>query len=205
MTETYDEDYFERGVEKGISGYTQYHWKPEYFLPLANELKKRFNPRRVLDYGTAKGFMVKAFHLLNVEAWGYDVSEYAVQNADPYVRKYISNQMRYIRNDLVIAKDVLEHVPKEQMQSVLLDIGSVIDADSFVFIVVPLGDDGVFRIREYELDKTHVIKEDEEWWINTFNTAGYVVEEFYYSFPGAKDHWQKINPYGNGIFILRRP
>ncbi len=204
--ETYNADYYERGVEKGLSGYTNYHWRPEYCLPLANELKERFvfgENETVLDFGCAKGYMVKAFRLLGVKAYGYDVSEYAVANADPVVKPFLYNFLPDAGEfGLVIAKDVLEHIPKEELQSTLKTLREL--TTQVLFVVVPLGDNGVFRIREYELDRTHVVKEDEEWWINQFNQAGFVVEEFHYSFPGAKDHWQKVHPYGNGTFILRK-
>jgi hypothetical protein len=143
--------------------------------------------------------------MLDVEAYGYDISEYAVENADPTVKQYISNaRFDLPAYELIVAKDVLEHVPKEALPYTLGLITDLLCRDGTAFVVVPLGDDGVFRIREYELDITHVIKEDEEWWTEQFKGAGFTVEEFYYSYPGAKDHWQKVHPYGNGTFVLRR-
>ena len=39
MSDTpFTEDYYERGVELGISGYTRYRWLPEATLALAHEL-----------------------------------------------------------------------------------------------------------------------------------------------------------------------
>ena len=38
MNELYDENYFERGLQLGISGYTSYTWMPELTLKLAKFL-----------------------------------------------------------------------------------------------------------------------------------------------------------------------
>jgi hypothetical protein len=202
----YDMDYFENGVQKRISGYTSYHWRPEYVLPLANKIKEKYGYLgKVLDYGCAKGYLVKALRLLSVEAYGYDISEYAIQTADPKVKEYCSTTFPTEKFDMVIAKDVLEHVPKDVLDIELKKIYDVLDPDWSTFIaIVPLGDNDVFRIREYELDKTHVNKEDEQWWIERFEAAGFTCDEFYYDFSGAKDHWLKVNPFGNGTFILRK-
>jgi hypothetical protein len=43
----------------------------------------------VFDIGCAKGFLVKALRNLGVEAYGIDVSDYAIELADPSVRSYL--------------------------------------------------------------------------------------------------------------------
>ena len=73
----------------------------------------------------------------------------------------------------------------------------------FLF-VIPLGDNDSFRIREYEVDVTHVTKKDEEWWIELFDKMGYRLKEFSYSFGAIKEKWTKPFPHGNGFFILEK-
>ena len=87
MKEVFDKDYYENGVSKGISGYTNYHYRPEYVFPVAQKIKNHFGPFTVLDYGAAKGYLVKALRLLDVNAYGYDISKYAVENADPQIKR----------------------------------------------------------------------------------------------------------------------
>lgn len=43
----------------------------------------------VLDVGCAKGFLVKALRDLGVEAYGVDVSEYAVNSAEASIRRFL--------------------------------------------------------------------------------------------------------------------
>ena len=45
--------------------------------------------KTVFDIGCAKGFLVKALRSLGVEAYGIDVSDYAIELADPSVRPYL--------------------------------------------------------------------------------------------------------------------
>ena len=204
----FDETYYERGVSARVSGYKNYHWRPEYSLPFANELKRRYlNPEfaeTVYDFGCAKGYLVKAFRLLNVEAYGYDISDYAIAHADPAVARYVSNCLSLKCYDLVVSKDVLEHVPHAELPAALLYLYNRTADNGTCVITVPLGDNGEYRIREYELDVTHQIRENEEWWIDACRAAGLYLAEFYYNFPGAKDHWVERFPHGNATFVLRR-
>ncbi len=59
------------------------------FRPLCGIIVKHFNPRRVLDVGCAKGSMVYVFRELGVEAFGVDVSEYAIYSAPKSLRPYL--------------------------------------------------------------------------------------------------------------------
>lgn len=204
----FDKDYFENGVEKHISGYENYRWRPEYVLPLANWLKHRFDysnvfgdPVRFLDYGCAKGFLVKALRLLGCTAYGYDISDYAIKNAEFEVKDLVSSD-KWFDADIVVMKDVLEHMTEKQISEVLSDCSQ--DDIDYIVAIIPLGDDDKFRIREYELDITHITKKDEVWWINQFNRNGFTCEEFHYSIPGIKDNWTTLYPYGNGVFIFKR-
>ena len=70
--------------------------------------------------------------------------------------------------------------------------------------VIPLGDDDKFRIHEYETDKTHICKKDEDWWINKFKNSGYKIKEFDYTMGRIKEKWTNVYPFGNGFFILEK-
>lgn len=201
----FDHDYYERGVETRLSGYTNYHWRPEYVLPMANLIRQKFGQRTTLDFGCAKGFLVKALRMLGVRAFGYDISRYAIKNCDPAVQGFVWDQFPAPGPNLfgtIIAKDVLEHVAENRLPEELARIHGLCCPRAQVLVVVPLGDNNLYRIREYELDVTHRIRQDEVWWINAFKTAGFEVQEFHYALPGIKEHWTRQYPTGNGIFIL---
>ena len=42
------------------------------------------------------------------------------------------------------------------------------------FFTIPLGDNDRFRIKEYEIDVTHVTKKDEQWWLELFNKNPFI-------------------------------
>ena len=101
--------------------------------------------------------------------------------------------------DLLICKDVLEHVYEGDIPGVLQNFRR--KSNQF-FFTIPLGDQDRFRIREYEVDITHVTKKDEDWWITMFEQEGLRLKEFSYSLGSIKEKWIKDYPYGNGFFIL---
>lgn len=97
MKNLYDEDYYERGIENGVSCYTNYRWLPELTIPMAATMIEYLGidmGDRILDFGCAKGYLVKAFRLLHREAYGFDISDYARENAHDDIRKYVSNDLR---------------------------------------------------------------------------------------------------------------
>lgn len=201
----YDEDYYERGRELGISGYSSYRWLPELTIPLAHEIVTQLGIRRgerILDFGCAKGYLVKALRLLHHEAWGTDVSEYALSKAPEDVQPFLSSAslITFERFDWIIAKDVLEHVPYEELPQLLSSLRSV---GNNLFAIVPLGDGKKYVIPEYEGDVTHVIRENLGWWRRAFQKAGFVVKEATYLMPYIKANWDYAK-HGNGFFILGR-
>jgi len=68
----FNEDYYERGVELGISGYSNYRWMPELTIPMCHEMINILNIKddeTILDFGCAKGYVVKGFRLLHKIAY----------------------------------------------------------------------------------------------------------------------------------------
>ena len=195
----FNKDYYEDGVRKGLSGYEDYRWMPTRSMPEALDIKHGFNFKTCVDYGCAKGYLVHALRLIGCDAWGEDISEYALNNCHPNVKEYVSapNDKKY---DFLICKDVLEHVDELELPKLLK---TFTQKSNQFFFVIPLGDENRFRIREYEVDITHVTKKDEEWWINLFNKCGLKLIDFSYSLGSVKEKWTKVYPYGNGFFNLK--
>lgn len=202
----FDQDYYENGVKKGISGYENYHWMPTRSIPEAITICENINFQTVIDFGCAKGFLVHALNLLGKNAIGVDISEYALQHCLPQVKDKVHlldkplSEMG-LKTDLLIAKDVLEHIPEENIDGVLSEFYQVCDQ---AFLVIPLGDNDLFRIREYEIDKTHVTRKDEEWWFNKIKKAGFKLKYFNYHFGSVKEKWIPMHKHGNGFFLINK-
>ena len=144
----FTKEYYEDGVRNHISGYEDYRWMPTRSIPEALDIKHKFEFDTCVDYGCAKGFLVHALRIIGCKAFGEDISDYAISHCHPEVKDYVStpNANRY---DLLICKDVLEHVEVDDMPSVLQSFKK--KSNQF-FFAVPLGDNDRFRIREYEVD-----------------------------------------------------
>ena len=215
MKNIFNEDYYKDGIAKGVSCYENYRWIPELTYPMAHafynflNLKKNSN---VLEFGCAHGFLVKCLKDFNINAYGIDISKYAISNCP----NDISNRLAVIKNnkikialkntifkkdifDWVISKDVFEHIKPSDLKILLNQISKVTKK---LFVIVPLGDDQKYRIKQYHLDKTHIVIENEKWWINLFSKNGFQIEEVSYKVDGIKDKWYKYNKYGNGFFKL---
>lgn len=198
----FDKEYFENGIISGRSLYENYRWIPQIAFERATLIKSLFPNSKVLDFGCAKGYVVHALRLLSTEAYGYDISDYAIDNCKEECKGFIfrENEKHCIPNvDLVYSKDVLEHVPKELLECELSWIRNIC---SKAFFLIPLGENGRYRIPEYAFDKTHVIIENEEWWCQQFITIGFIVTRFEYQIAGFKDRWFNHDRYGNGFFFL---
>ena len=164
--------------------------------------------QKVLDFGCSKGFLVKALRLLDIQAYGVDISSYAIDNIDSDVKKnckLIPQNKNYIpfkfNFDWVISKDVLEHLSIDQISKFLNLYKKKTDK---MFHVIPLGDNKKFRIKEYHLDKSHVQMNNEIWWEKIFNRNGWKILSFDYVVKGIKDNWTENHPKGNGFFVIKK-
>jgi len=198
----FDKNYFEDGVRSRVSAYENYRWMPERSIKEASSLVNNIVFTTVLDYGCAKGFLVYALRLLGKAAYGVDVSDYAIKNCHPRVKDYLTvvETAEDIKADwdLIIAKDVLEHIPKDLIRGVLTALRRRCET---IFIAVPLGDGTRYRIREYEMDITHVIREPEEWWLTILGEAGFKIKLFDYTFGYIKENWLTSHPHGNAFIV----
>lgn len=208
MKHLYNEDYYERGVEKGISGYQNYRWMPEHTLTMCKSIVdhcKISQKDKLLDFGCAKGFTVKAMNSLGYDCIGCDISEYAISQSDEETKEKLHVFNGNLKELLVghnintvISKDVFEHIPKKDLDYIVNDMSFC----NKLFVVVPLAKNGKYVIPEYESDVTHVIREDEEWWIELFKKRGYDVH-FQYLVPKIKDNWSSYKK-GNGFLLCKK-
>ena len=208
MNELYDKNYFEFGVESGKSNYSRYRWIPELTIPMAMTMIDHLDIKphhKILDFGAAKGFLVKAFRWLNRQAWGMDISEYAISNCDPEVREYYVNNLNGY--DFIIAKDVFEHIPLDELSVIIDRIKAVSEFKAVsdkLFAIIPLGDNGKYRAPANDHDVTHVNCMTEDEWIQYFADNHLICREFTFKIRGIKDSYYEQYPTAHGFFTLCR-
>jgi len=209
--EKYDRDYFEKGIITGKSCYMYYSWMPEQTLRMVYYLITQLPIKtsdRVLDFGCAKGFVVKALRILDIEAYGVDVSEYAISKVDNEVKEYCDLIDGFSFNfdllfDWTISKDVFEHIPEDQLEIISPYLST---RTKKMFVVIPLAPEntrGCFLVPEYNRDTTHVTARDARWWKEFFSSNGWEVLSCDLSFKGCKESWVTGYPKGNAFIRLK--
>ncbi len=87
-----------------------------FFEMIAERIVSDIRPASVLDAGCAMGFLVESLRRRGVEAYGVDVSEYAIQRVHPDIQSYCrvgSIAEPFPRQyDLIVSIEVLEHMPQ---------------------------------------------------------------------------------------------
>jgi len=206
----YNEDYYEDGINSGKSCYVNYRWLPELTIPMAQRMVDYLGIEKketVLDFGCAKGYLVKAFRQIGVGAYGVDVSAYAIDRVPLgtkcYVQQIVSGKpiplMDWNKYDWFIAKDVLEHVAEHDMHRQLVCLA---DACKMGFVIVPLGDGKKYIVPDYEKDATHTTRQPMQWWVDVLEKAGFEIGRVCYRVFGIKDNWSKW-PKGNGFIEVK--
>jgi SAM-dependent methyltransferase len=106
------------------------HWL-NFFGDIAEGLVRNLHPTSFLDAGCAMGFLVEAMHQRGVDAWGVDVSEYAISQVDESVRDRCRigslTEPLERRYDLIACIEVLEHIPATETDKVIANLCAATD------------------------------------------------------------------------------
>lgn len=206
----YGEDYFLRGEEKGLSLYTNYRWLPDLTIPMAKAIASHLNlspGTTILDFGCARGYLVRAFRELGYTAFGYDSSEWAIENCDPSVARFVTNDELMVNEyNWVIAKDVLEHLDESSVHKTLHNFASIVHCGMFIVVPLSNGDTNKYVVPQYEMDVTHKIRWPLNLWEehvrNAVHPSWHVGST--YRVPGIKDNYYEEFPKGNGFITALR-
>jgi 2-polyprenyl-3-methyl-5-hydroxy-6-metoxy-1,4-benzoquinol methylase len=202
--EFYDKDYFEHGEISGKSAYTDYRWLPERTYKEIRELISYLNidpKKRVLDFGCAKGYWVKALREYGIESYGVDISDYALKMADKAIQGFLDVEIKG-QFDYIVARNTLEHIEEEELGKILKNFLNHTDT---VFFSVPLTkeDKGLYIIPIAEEDKSHLIRWTAKTWAKFCSDCGWKSVSLKYKVNGIHDKWSEY-PEGTGFFTLKK-
>ncbi len=124
----YGYDYFDNPESGG--GYSRYRDDDSY-LWLSEVFAEYLSPRRVLDVGCAKGFLVGRLRERGIEAYGIDASDYALEAASEAVQPHL--RIADIMDipfpddsfDLVICMETLEHIEPHLVPQAIAELARV--------------------------------------------------------------------------------
>lgn len=210
----YSEDYFLRGEDLGLSCYTNYRWMPGTTYRMATAILDHLDTKgneTFLDFGCARGYLVRALHEQGFEAFGVDLSVWAVENADKTVRSRISpvSLVRGLPVDLpavdwIIAKDVLEHIEPDDLVRLLRLLWSRVKLGLFVVVPVSGEIDGPYLSPRDEYDVTHLVRWPAWAWLRAFLELEGAYVRYQSRLKGIKDHIAASSPGSVGIFTVTR-
>ena len=168
---TFGKEFFDTG--KGSPGaYKIYRAEDLYpeFRILATWVKSTYNPERVLDTGCAKGFLVEAFKELDVEAFGVDVSKYAISCARPHIRSNL-HEVDLNKEALPFEDDYFTFVTwlgtieyLSNHKHALHEIRRVLRQGGGLFLTT--------LYREVKGDKFRINIHDRDYWVKEFQSEG---------------------------------
>lgn len=165
--EVYNEQYYHSGC--GPIPYEEpEHWV-EFFGMIADHIVADFAPKTVLDAGCAMGYLVAALRDRGVEAYGIDISRYAISKVREDIKPFCvvgslldelpSELPRHY--DLVTNIEVLEHLYAEDGVVAIKNICAT--TDTVIFSSTP--DDFT--------EATHLNVQQREYWARLFAQCGF--------------------------------
>ena len=169
--------YFDGPRDYGYGGYS-YDGR---WVPVAHDMIAHFDLKpgmRVLDVGCAKGFLVKDLRdaCPGLEVLGVDISDYAIENAHPDVKPYLSKASVDALPfqdpfDAVLCLDTVHNLPRDRAKTALQEIERLSHGRAYV------------RVDSYETPEQKAVFESwvltadfhdyPEGWIKLFDEAGY--------------------------------
>lgn len=158
----------------------------------------------LLDMGCAHGYLVRHLRRRGVEAWGADISAYALDNAPkdaaPYLWQFdlTEDNAGVIPGhpfDRLTCYETLEHIPEEQVERALWSLFECLKPGGVGLLTICTDDRP-----GWESDPTHVTIRPRAWWADRLALAGFVANDRYAllkKFHLFADH--------GGVFVVTRP
>jgi len=196
----YNRNYFEPDLKSGY----KYGYFPE-FKWLAIALYQRFHPKTSLDIGCATGNLVQRLLELGVDAYGVDISAYAISRSPVKDRlkqvDIVSERLPFESNyfDLITMLEVIEHISNEE--NILKEMRRVLKEDGIIYITTPTP--------KAPPTPEHINIHTESYWVRLFRKYGFDVEIikplYSYTWDMAKEWQEKWRNLPSTYKIKNRP
>lgn len=159
----YDADYY--ASHCGVPYTWDNPWWPEFFGRIADALVAHVAPRSALDAGCALGFAVSALRERGVQAYGLDISDFAISqipaNIRPFCRVGAVTDGFERQYDTIVCIEVLEHLPPDEAEPAIANLCA--HTDAVLFSSTPLD----------ETEPTHLNVRPPSYWALLFAAHGF--------------------------------
>lgn len=172
----FNKEYFEES--KGLLNKRVYNCNNTalFFRVMTNTISNTIKPENALDIGCAKGYLVDMLNQSGIDAYGIDLSDYAISQASDTIKSKLytldieKEKLPFADNyfDLITIIGVLEHL--YSFEHVMEEIERVIKKNGYVFVIVPTPDR-----RSAKTDKTHINVQFRRCWVNLFKKYGLIL------------------------------
>lgn len=202
-------DYFLNGKESGLSNFENYRWLPDSTISWAKHFMRYMGLREgdsTFEIGCARGYYCRALRMLGVQAFGYDISEWAIANCDPEVRAFVSNHLNVngASYDVTWMKDCAEHILPRDLKALIQKILPVTRRKMFLIVPLAEKDGGAYVHPKEENDSTHVNRWTLETWIVFLQRcSSSFVASGAFCYPGLKPGAYEVDR-GYGFLVLER-
>ncbi len=156
-----------------------FHYAANFYRALT--IKIFLNPKSCLEVGCGPGRLVRALRILGIEAYGVDISQYALEIASPKVKPYLkkgdATNLPYEDNrfDLVVSYDLLQRLERSKIKKAI--------------------EETIRVSKKYIL---HKIYTRENIWVKVFHRFDFSNISFF-----PKKYWQKVFSSFDNITIVR--
>ena len=121
----YDQSYYQEHCGGIPYNRQEPHWL-KFFGRVADNVIRRVQPKTSFDLGCAKGFLVEALRDRGVEAYGVDISQYAISQVRDDIRPFckvglVTDPLER-QYDVITCIEVLEHVTEDEAKVAVRNI-----------------------------------------------------------------------------------
>jgi len=182
----FDKEFFDGDRKNGYGGY---YYNSKFWTEVVKDLNNFYklkNGSKILDIGCGKGFMLFDFMKLNPNfvLEGIDISDYAITNAVPEVKKFLkvgdAKNLPYEDNsfDLVISINTTHNLEINQCKKALSEMERVSRKDKYLIVDAYSNEIEKDRIFAWNLTAKTILSTDD--WINLFEKTGYTGHYYWF-------------------------
>lgn len=183
------ENYWKNGVSLGVSGYEDFKidfWWNGRLLQCMNKAWGPLENKKFLDLGCAYGQVVAAASLWGLDAYGVDLSDYAIKEGikeaswlkDRIHQGSINDLSIFPDNyfDILYSCQVFEHLPGDLCKQLAEETFRVTKPGGFIWASLVIDINEEHQPHGYnpeDSDKTHINLRPYKWWDDKFLSAGW--------------------------------
>ena len=182
----FDKEFFDGDRKNGYGGY---YYNSKFWTEVVKDLNNFYKLKsgsKILDIGCGKGFMLFDFMKLNPNfvLEGIDISDYAITNAVPEVKKFLkvgdAKSLPYEDNsfDLVISINTTHNLEINQCKKALSEMERVSRKDKYLIVDAYSNEIEKERIFAWNLTAKTILSTNE--WISLFEEAGYTGHYYWF-------------------------